>query len=404
MLSNTEPAMVVEPGTKSFSSILFMLPQAAPLRPEQQSFLADLQLNHVIQNVTAGREPYDLVPLFLSPLASVEEITYRHQVISDLEDGVIRAMIDSWARSLQEMRSHLVQAAALRYQYQREDVFVVAAECYCSAVEALRRDLDDADPTSPGLLAFRDYVRGQAASEAFHTLGTESRAVLKSLKEIRYCLRIKGSRVTVSRYDGQTDHAAEVQETFQRFQQHQLGAFEDKSRTILEMDHLEAMIMERAAKLFPDVFASLDRFFQDNQDFADEVMLRFDREIQFYLAYLDHAGPLADAGLHFCLPTVSTSRDLRVEDTFDLALAHVLAAKHRPVVCNDFRLRAPERIFVVSGPNQGGKTTFARTIGQLHYLASLGLPVPGTRAELFLPDKIFTHFERGENTADLRGN
>jgi DNA mismatch repair ATPase MutS len=170
------------------------------------------------------------------------------------------------------------------------------------------------------------------------------------------------------------------------------------------MNHVGAQILELLPRLFSNEFSALDEYYRQHAGFLDETVRRFDRELQFYLAYLDYTGPLRSAGLSFCYPEVSvTSKELYATDTFDLALAKKLVLEGKPVVPNEFHLRGPERVFVVSGPNQGGKTTFARAFGQIHHLASVGCPVPGQSARLFLFDQLFTHFEKEEDLTKMTG-
>jgi DNA mismatch repair protein MutS len=195
-----------------------------------------------------------------------------------------------------------------------------------------------------------------------------------------------------------------VLQTFERFKQ---GAVKDYLTDFpdgVDMNHVEAAILDLVAKLFKDVFLELDDYCTRNRAYLDGIISIFDREAQFYISYLEYIQPLKSAGLHFCYPEISRqSKEIFANETFDVALAQMLAEQGSTVVCNDFYLKEPERIFVVTGPNQGGKTTFARTVGQLHHLASLGCPVPGSASKLFLCDQLFTHFERQEDVAELRG-
>ena len=129
-----------------------------------------------------------------------------------------------------------------------------------------------------------------------------------------------------------------------------------------------------AYELHPEEFAQGAEYCERHREYLDATIARFDREVQFYVACLELIGRMRDGGLPFCYPHVSTdNNDVAAVETFDIALAHKLVPDDRKVVGNDFHLEEPERIFVVSGPNNGGKTTFARTFGQLHHLAGLGL-------------------------------
>jgi DNA mismatch repair protein MutS len=393
-------------GPVRFNGILFDRPHSIDVdKPAEPACFGDLHLDQVLASMTAGREEYDLTPFFYTPLRDVAAVRYRHEITRDLEKPGVVGSVRAFAEKMQRMREHLAQARKLRYKQQKQRWFLDAVDIYCDAVGALATELTQAPLNSRGFRALRQYLTDYTDSERFTHLVTETHNLMDGLAGVRYCVHLRGNRVKVSKYDGEADYSAQVLETFAKFQQGAVKDYRVKLPQWADMNHVEAQILRLVAQLHPDVFVALDDFCTRQVDFIDSAIGAFDREVQFYLAYLGYIERFKAAGLPFCYPEVNAhSRQVYAEEAFDLALANKLVPERSAVVANDFSLEDPERILVVTGPNQGGKTTFARMVGQLHYLASLGVPVPGRRARLFLPDRVFTHFEREEDLANLRGN
>jgi DNA mismatch repair protein MutS len=395
-------------GQDHFPGLLFEEPpsaRAAGDQDENRFYAWDLNLDQIVAAVAGDREERDLITTVLyGRLRDAGAVRYRQQVFQDLEDPALLDAVQHFSGLMGEVRAHLRQLSEMRYRYQREGWLLDAAAIYGEAVQSLAGHLASAPVNSRALLAFRDYLASYVASAEFTALAEDTRDRKDALARIRYCTRINGGRVEVSRYTGETDYSAEVLDTFERFKQATVKDYLIHYRVQPGMNHIAAQIAELVARLFPEEFTALEQYCRQHAAFVDEGIRHASQELHFYLAYLDYTTPIRAAGLSFCYPEVSaSSKNIHAVGTFDLALAHKLVSRPAPVVTNDFRLDGPERIIVVTGPNQGGKTTFARTFGQLHHLAAAGCPVPGSAARLFLPDRIFTHFEREEDLAAMSG-
>jgi DNA mismatch repair protein MutS len=387
----------------TFHSILFDKDKIQKEKTEQPEFFPDLNLDQVINAIAERKKEYDLKPFFYNHLRDAKTIYYRHEVMRDLENDTLMASINTFAEKMVIVRRYLGMVEKLNFHHHKQGWFLEAVLLYCEATVKFAQELEEANVKSRGFLAFREYVTKYVHSQAFQALQKEAQKVKHGLSNVKYSVIIQEGRFSVRKYEGETDYSVQVEQTFEKFKQGAANNYLSDINNRSGMNHIEAKILEFVALLYPKPFAALDQFCVNHSQFVDETIRVFDREVQFYVAYLEFIADIKQKGLKFCYPQVGTSREVYDYDGFDLALAHTLIYTDKSIVCNDFSLNGPERIIVVSGPNQGGKTTFARTFGQLHYLASLGCPVPGRDARLFLFDQIFAHFERQEDIRNLRG-
>jgi len=389
-----------------FASILFADPADRDSVDDrgEPDFFADLNLDQVVRAVIRGRDDYQLAPFFYTPLRQADTIAYRHEMFQELQNPGVRQAVDEFAKRMRAVRQYLEQVKRLYYARQKQLWFLDAAYLYAEAATGLHDALQKASLTSRGMQGLQRFLQTYVSSALFAERAAEARRLREQLAAVRYTVDIRGDRIRVGRYDDEPDYSSEVADTFARFRQGDVKDYNTDVRELAEISHLEAVVLQYVADLNRDLFDAVAAFASRNGGFLDPVVVGVDREVRFYLAWIDHIGQLAESGLAFCLPEISTSdKQSRVSAAFDVALADKLVNDSREVVTNDVDLHGDERILVISGPNQGGKTTYARMFGQLHHLARLGCPVPGRKARLFLTDGVFTHFEREEGAADLHG-
>jgi len=392
------------PVTEVDPSVLYRRGSPPPDEDSRQpEFFRDLNLDQVLAALVDDRETYALEQFFHEPLHDEADVRYRQEVMRELEREDLRSSVLQFAAGMREMRDRLDLSSRLRNHHQSRRWFVAAIESYCRAVALLSDSMGELEVSSEGLAALRGHVNAYARSEEYAALCDETAAVLDELSAITYSIRIRGLKVTVDGYRGEPDLSTQVEETFAKFRQGDVRDHTTSFHERPEVNPVEDRILELVAKQHHAEFEHLRDYCVRRQHAVDRTLLRFDREVQFYLAYLEYIAPLRAAGLQFSYPSVSaTEKRVLAREAFDIALARKRIRDGLPLVRNDVELRERERMLVITGPNQGGKTTYARAFGQIHHLAALGLPVPGSEAQVFLPDRLFTHFERREDVATLR--
>lgn len=137
---------------------------------------------------------------------------------------------------------------------------------------------------------------------------------------------------------------------------------------------------------------------------ADHVLSFFKMlrtELAFYIGSLNLHDRLAAKEEPICFPTPrpANERALSFHGLYDLCLS--LQIKHR-VVGNDVD-RDDNSLVIVTGANQGGKSTFLRSVGLAQLMMQSGMFVAAEHFEFALCSALYTHYKREEDTTMKSG-
>ncbi len=153
-----------------------------------------------------------------------------------------------------------------------------------------------------------------------------------------------------------------------------------------EVREMEAAGLAHVMKMYQNFIKELTAFFEN---------LHF--QIAFYIGGANLKNRLSQMHIPTCMPQV-VSKDLKLfkfRGLYDLSMA--IYNRSMPV-SNDLETEE-KQLYIITGANQGGKSTYLRSIGIAQVMLQSGLFVPAFYYCNCLYDGIYTHFTRREDTA-----
>jgi hypothetical protein len=387
---------------------------------------ADLELARIVSALVGSQAPTGRRParerFVLGVLRQLvrdpEVIAYRAAVFADLlHNPSLREQLEGLLPSLEAFADtppgEHYRPAAAEPGLERVVRRLADLELLVDVVVRLDGLLSGADLTSSGLRDLRDALNEMRHASAFASLERELpglRATLATVRSVTVGINLGSDLLpTSATILGFSSEAVEGRRSL-------LGRLIGDSgdnRGISPLHRGEGGPRSRSNELLRDLRQLLGRIVEP----VRSALEQFDRvnaaalqDLGAELAFLLGAARLVDElrqrGLPMCQPELLPTSDRRdvIEEAYDLGLAVASSGVEVRIVTNMIRFDPTDgRVWVLTGPNHGGKTTYTRAVGVAQALFQAGLHVPASSAKMSPVDAIYTHFPVREDARPGQG-
>ena len=357
----------------------------------KDTLIVDLGLELILSSMAQGDETVYAVcsAVLFHPLQSTESIRYRQDNLQDAfrNPDVVRELYDITVETERRRRSSWYWLSS-NYLSGTFSSAVGLLKIYMEMLARLRGVADSklASFRSEGFRNLLTMIQRELSDEyltevntLLNDLGTSDAVLISAklgnyLQGVDYVLRRKDRRgfwrgwaFTPSWTMAPRDDAAATDLQKRR------------ERAINEVTNALAQAAEH-----------LERFF---------ILMK--HELAFYVGCLNLANNLRTLGMPVCIPDVLPieRQDRSWRGLYDVSLA---LSKGAAVIGNELDT-ACKQLYIITGANQGGKTTFLRSIGQAQLMAQCGMFVGAESFSVPIRHGVFTHFKKEEDAAMKSG-
>lgn len=411
-------------------AISLLWPDATAQRPETQAdpdYAGDVGLDELAGALSIAGKYRKFVKGILAGLCRDKEvIEYRQDILDDLLRNVglardLRALLPMIAELSACREQTGLHATPLMQAMRRFGELELYVQCVGSLSGALERCGESLE--SQGLLRVKRAMDEVASTESFLSL-KQSIPELKSGMErmasvtigVNLDAQLRPVEATILSLNDTAFKGCPLLNSF--FARggavngstgiSELHSIVEKS-SLTQMDILKSAVNEDHAlqiMLFNDLHAILNRSLapvvstmKQYTHVNSGLLTHLEYELAFLLGAAALAAKLGENGLATCRPAIADMdrRVLRAQGCYSVNLALRLIesggkAGAASLVANDIDFDEGGAVFVLTGPNRGGKTTYLQTIAVFQLLAQSGALVPASCAAVSPADRIFTHF------------
>lgn len=348
-------------------------------------FYKDLNLNQIAEDIFPIKDDEAYRKIFFEVPSELSLIVYRQDILKDLDQDVVFEAVKCLLEQLQLVQKLIGYKEEVTHEVQRIAYQLEAMTVYYEAIVRFI-NLVEYSTASKGLQLTIGYMKALVNREK--TIWEESESLYEKLKNIHYTMKVSHKEVSIAiTYDETADNKEQTNENNSK-----KASFFNQ----ITYNNIEQQIGDYLLEQYATLFNKCKSWIENHKNFYDLIIEQSRKDLYFYFQVILYKKNLKEKGLFVTYPMVSKEASLKLSGIYDLALAGKLISP--TIITNNIELTKAEYGAWITGANQGGKTTYLRSLGQSIVLALQGLFVPASEAHIPLYQGICTHFSTEESS------